>query len=244
MGGRGAERLGEPRRTAAGRPSAHPRSPSATCALPREATRADIDEVVASFARAARFADLAGYQAVEIQGSHGYLVHEFLSPLVNRRTDKYGGSAHNRMRMPLRVVRAVRAAFPQEKPVFFRITATDWIAGGLALDKSTAFAKELAAVGIDLLDVSSGLVVRDTAARPPVRQGVHVAFADALKTASGLAVAPAGQIEDLSLAGGLVASGRADAVMIGRALLRDPYLPLRGLIAGPAAWPAQYRRAL
>ncbi|MEW2220772.1 NADH:flavin oxidoreductase/NADH oxidase [Streptomyces sp. NPDC006990] len=211
---------------------------------PREATRADIDEAVEAFAQAARMADLAGYQAVEIQGAHGYLLHEFLSPAANRRTDEYGGSPRNRMRMPLRVARAVREAFPAEKPAFFRITATDWIAGGLTLDETAAFAKELAAVGIDLLDVSSGLVVRDREARAPVREAVHAEFADTLKTASGLAVAPVGQINDLTLADHLVASGRADAVMIGRALLRDPYFALRAPATGPAAWPPQYRRAL
>ncbi|MYW01152.1 NADH:flavin oxidoreductase/NADH oxidase [Streptomyces sp. SID3343] len=211
---------------------------------PRAADHADIDEVVDAFARAARTAHLAGYQVVEIQASHGYLLHEFLSPPANHRTDEYGGSPQNRMRLALRVARAVREAFPAEKAVFVRITATDWIEGGISLDEAMMFGKELAAVGIDLLDVTSGLVVRDTHARPPTQQGVHVEFAAMLKNATGLAVASVGQIDDLSLAGELVASGRVDAVMIGRPLLRDPYFALRKRPKDQAAWPRQYRRAL
>ncbi|MFD4394587.1 hypothetical protein [Kitasatospora sp. NPDC058397] len=210
---------------------------------PRQADRADLDEVVEAFARAARMAHLAGYQVVEIQASHGYLLHEFLSPLSNHRTDEYGGSLRNRTRLALRVARAVREAFPAEKAVFVRITATDWVEGGVGIDEAVAFAEELAAVGIDLLDVTSGLAVRDHEARPPTREGVHVEFAARLKDATGLAVA-AGQIGDVSLAGELVASGQVDAVMTGRPLLHDPYFALRARPADQAAWPHQYRRAL
>ncbi|WP_206441260.1 hypothetical protein [Streptomyces boncukensis] len=138
--------------------------------VPREADHADhadIDEIVEAFTRATRMAHLAGYQVVEIQAAHGYLLHEFLSPLSNHRTDEYGGSPHNRMRLALRVARAVRAAFPADKAVFVRITTTDWVEGGISVDEAVMFAKELAAVGIDLIDVTSGLVVRDEAARPP-----------------------------------------------------------------------------
>jgi len=212
--------------------------------VPREANHADIDEVVEAFAHAARMADLAGYQVVEILASHGYLLHEFLSPLSNRRTDEYGGSPQHRMRLALRVARAVREAFPADKAVSVRITATDWIEGGISIDEAVVFAKELAAVGIDLLDVTSGLVVRDQQARPPVRDAVHVEFAATLKNASGLAVTAPGQIGDLSLAGELVANGKVDAVMIGRPLLLDPYFALRERPANKASWPHQYQRAL
>lgn len=212
--------------------------------VPREADRADLDEVVEAFANAARMAHLAGYQVVEVHGAHGYLVHQFLSPLSNQRTDEHGGSLTNRMRLPLRVASAVREAFPAEKPVFVRITATDWIEGGVTIGEAVTFAKELAAVGIDLLDVSSGVLVRDQAARPPARDGVNVDFAHTLKQASGLAVAPVGQIGDLSTAGELVAGGEVDAVLIGRPLLRDPYLALRNRPGDRAAWPTQYHRAL
>ncbi|CND62065.1 FAD/FMN-binding oxidoreductase [Mycobacterium tuberculosis] len=211
---------------------------------PREADRADIDEVVEAFAQAARMAHAAGYQVVEMHAAHGYILHQFLSPLANRRTDEYGGSLQNRMRLPLRVARAVREAFPADKPVFVRITATDYIEGGITIEEAMMFAKELAAVGIDLLDVSSGVLVRDAEARPPAKDGVNVAFAAALKKASGLLVAPVGQIADLSLADGVVGDGHADAVLVGRALLRDPYFALRERPSDTTAWPEQYHRAL
>src|SRR5690606_15242038 len=211
---------------------------------PREAGLADLDEVVAAFAHAARMSDLAGYEVVEIHASHGYLLHQFLSPLANRRTDEHGGSLQNRMRFPLRVARAVREAFPAHKPVFVRITATDWVEGGITLEEAATFAKELAAVGVDLLDVTSGVLVRDLQARPPARTGVNVGFASALREASGLAVAPVGQIVDLQLAHDVIDAGTADAVLVGRPLLRDPYLALRNRPSDPAAWPAQYHRAL
>ncbi|GAB3397220.1 NADH:flavin oxidoreductase/NADH oxidase [Amycolatopsis echigonensis] len=210
--------------------------------MPRPATAADLDQVVEEFAHATRMAELAGYQAVEIHASHGYLLHQFLSPLSNHRTDEYGGSPRNRMRFPLRVARAVREAFPEDKPVFVRITATDWVEGSIALDDAAEFAKELAAIGIDLLDVTSGVLVRDRGARPPNREGVNVEFAAALKEASGLAVAPVGQITDLKAAGQIIREGKADAVLMGRSLLRDPYLALRN--QPKEAWPVRYYRAL
>ncbi|BCL33341.1 NADH:flavin oxidoreductase/NADH oxidase [Streptomyces aurantiacus] len=218
--------------------------PFGNLSLPQEASHADIDEVVADFAHAAEMAHLAGYQVAEIQASHGYILHAFLSPLSNHRTDEFGGSLQNRMRFPLRVARAVRQAFPAEKPVFVRITATDWVEGGVSIEEAAAFAKELAAVGVDFLDVTSGVLVQDAQARPPVREGVHVEFAETLKQASGLPVAPVGQIGDLSLAGEVVASGQADAVLMGRAWLRDPYLVLRHRRDDPSSWPNQYYRAL
>src|SRR5690606_18285788 len=179
---------------------------------PRAPGLAAPDEVVAAFAHAARMSDLAGYEVVEIHASHGYLLHQFLSPLANRRTDEHGGSLQNRMRFPLRVARAVREAFPAHKPVFVRITATDWVEGGITLEEAATFAKELAAVGVDLLDVTSGVLVRDLQARPPARTGVNVGFASALREASGLAVAPVGQIVDLQLAHDVIDAGTADAV--------------------------------
>ncbi|MEU0279789.1 NADH:flavin oxidoreductase/NADH oxidase [Streptomyces sp. NPDC006195] len=218
--------------------------PFGDLSLPREASHTDIDRTVADFAHSARMAHHAGYQVVEIQASHGYILHAFLSPLSHHRTDEYGGNPQNRMRFPLRVARAVREAFPAENPVFVRITATDWVEGGISIDEAAVFAKELAAVGIDLLDVTSGVLLRDVQARPPAREGVHIEFADTLKKASGLPVAPVGQIADMSLAGDVVARGRADAVLMGRALLRDPYLVLHHRRDDPSSWPNQYHRAL
>lgn len=147
------------------------------------------------------------------------------------------------MRLPLRVARAVREAFPASKPVFVRITATDWAVGGISVEEASIFAKEeLAAVGIDLLDVTSGVLVRD--ARPPARDGVNVEFAKTLKKASGIAVAPVGEIRDLTLVGDVVAEGHVDAVLVGRALLRDPYFALRNRADDRLAWPNQYHRAV
>ncbi|MEE4598607.1 NADH:flavin oxidoreductase/NADH oxidase [Streptomyces sp. DSM 41524] len=216
--------------------------PFGDLAVPREATQADMDEAVEAFAHAARMAHEAGYDVVEIHASHGYLLHQFLSPLANSRTDEYGGSLQNRMRLPLRVARAVREAFPASKPVFVRITATDWAEGGISVEEASIFAKELAAVGIDLLDVTSGVLVRD--ARPPARDGVNVEFAKTLKKASGIAVAPVGEIRDLALVGDVVAEGHVDAVLVGRALLRDPYFALRNRADDRLAWPNQYHRAM
>ncbi|MFE3173668.1 NADH:flavin oxidoreductase/NADH oxidase [Amycolatopsis sp. NPDC059090] len=215
--------------------------PFGNLAMPRAATEADLDQVVEDFAHATRMAGLAGYQAVEIHAGHGYLLHQFLSPLSNQRTDDYGGSSRNRMRFPLRVARAVREAFPEDKPVFVRITATDWVEESVTPDDAAEFGKELAAIGIDLLDVTSGVLVRDRGARPPDREGVNVDFAAALKESSGLAVAPVGQITDLSAAGRIIREGKADAVLMGRPLLRDPYLALRN--QPKDAWPVRYHRA-
>ncbi len=218
--------------------------PFGDLSIPRQASRSDIEEVIEAFAQAARMAHLAGYEVVEIHAAHGYLLHQFLSPLANHRNDEYGGSLDNRMRLPLQVARAVRDSFPAHRPVFVRVTATDWVEGGITIEETAVFAKELAAVGIDLLDVSSGVLTRDLQARPPEQDGVNVEFATTLKKASGLPVAPVGQIGDLSLAGKILADGQADAVLMGRALLRDPYLALRNRPHDPAAWPVQYHRAL
>ena len=209
---------------------------------PRQANLEDIEEVIASFAHAAAMADLAGYQAVEIHAGHGYLLHQFLSPLANRRTDHYGGTMENRMRLALRVAESVRAAFPQGKPVFVRITATDWADGGLTIDEAQQFAKELSVVGIDLLDVTSGALL--PTAPPPSRAGVNVEFARMLKDASGLPVAPVGSIGTHDLIDDILNRGDSEAVFVGRPLLRDPYFALRLPELDPAAWPPQYHRAL
>lgn len=209
---------------------------------PREATLDDIDEVVAAYANAAQMSDLAGYQVVEIHAGHGYLLHQFLSPLANQRTDEYGGSLDNRMRLTLRVARAVRDAFPEDKPVLIRITATDWVDGGITIDEASMLAKELAVVGIDLLDVTSGGLLYE--APPPRRDGLNVEFGGILKEASGLPVATGGQIRDHALVDNVLRRGDADAVLIGRALLRDPYFALRGKDVGKSRWPSQYHRAL
>lgn len=188
-------------------------------------TAADIDDVVNAFAAATVNAHDAGYDVVEIHAAHGYLLHQFLSPVSNARQDEYGGSLENRMRLPLRVAKAVRDAFPPEKPMLVRMTATDWIEGGITLDEAKVFAKRLARLGTDLLDVTSGALAAD--APPPNRQGLNLDFAESIKQAAGVAVAPVGQMADPDLLRNVFESSSVDAVIIGRALLRDPYYALR-----------------
>lgn len=203
----------------------------------------EIDDVVEAFANATRLSHEAGYEIVEIHAGHGYLLHQFLSELANQRADEYGGSLENRMRLPLRVAAAVREAFPDERPVFVRITATDWIDGGITIDEATRFAQELAGLGIDLLDVTSGALVHG--APPPRRSGLNVSHSQALKNASGLPVAPVGQIEEQNHINEALDGAGVDAVIIGRALLRDPYFALRMSQTTPhSIWPYQYHRAL
>ena len=212
-------------------------------AVPRELSVRNIDDIVAAFSNATRLSNLAGYDVVEIHAGHGYLLHQFLSPLTNKRVDQYGGSLENRMRFPLRVAEAVRAAFPDSKPVFVRVTATDWIEGGITIGEASAFARELARVGIDLLDVTSGGL--EARAVRPQSPGLNVVFSRTLKEASGLATAPVGQIDGFALIASILENRDADAVMIGRPLLRDPYLVLRLNEANVTTrWPVQYLRAL
>ena len=224
-----------------------PLAPSARAfgklAVPAEMTAADIDDVVAAFAAATVNAHDAGYDVVEIHAAHGYLLHQFLSPVSNARQDGYGGSLENRMRLPLRVAKAVRDAFPPEKPVVVRMTATDWIEGGITLEEATVFAQRLGRLGIDLLDVTSGALAPD--APPPNRQGLNLEFAESLKESSGTAVAPVGQMADPDLLRNVFESSSVDAVILGRALLLDPYYALRLAGGRPKEyWPSQYHRAL
>lgn len=210
---------------------------------PEEMTAADIDDVVDAFAAATLNAHEAGYDVVEIHAAHGYLLHQFLSPVSNARQDAYGGSLENRMRLPLLVATAVRDALPPEKPVFVRMTATDWIDGGINLEEAKVFAQRLGRLGIDLLDVTSGALAAD--APPPIRQGLNLDFAESLKQAAGIAVAPVGQMADPDLMRNVFESSTVDAVIIGRAMLRDPYYALRLAGGRPQElWPNQYHRAL
>jgi 2,4-dienoyl-CoA reductase-like NADH-dependent reductase (Old Yellow Enzyme family) len=224
-----------------------PMAPSATpfgqLTVPDAMTAAEVEATVEAFAQAAVNAAEAGYDVVEIHAAHGYLLHQFLSPVTNRRTDEFGGGLENRMRLPLRVCKAVRGAFPQDRPVFVRLTATDWIDGGITIDEALVFAVRLAALGIDLLDVTSGALAID--APPPNRQGLNLEFAEVLKDVAGIAVAPVGQLSDPELLRKVAETSSVDAVIVGRALLRDPYFALR-LTAHPSKerWPSQYHRAL
>ncbi|MEY9872093.1 2,4-dienoyl-CoA reductase-like NADH-dependent reductase (Old Yellow Enzyme family) [Streptacidiphilus sp. MAP12-33] len=193
-----------------------------TMTAPDGLTVEQIGVVVRQFAQAAERALAAGFQVVEVHGAHGYLVHEFLSPYSNHRTDAYGGSLQNRMRFALEVTEAVRAVWPDEVPVFFRVSATDWLdEGGWTADETVLLAKELQARGVDLLDVSTGGNVPDV--RIPVEPNYQVPFAARVRNEAGLATAAVGLITDPHQAAQILASGEADAVLLGRELLRDPY---------------------
>jgi 2,4-dienoyl-CoA reductase-like NADH-dependent reductase (Old Yellow Enzyme family) len=210
---------------------------------PREMTRDDIEEVVRQFADAARHSLDAGFRVVEIHMAHGYLLHEFLSPLSNRRADEYGGDFDNRARLPLRVAEAVRAVWPAEWPVFARVSATDWVEGGWDLPQSVRLSRELMKAGVDLIDCSSGgLVPR---ARIPVGPGYQVPFAAAVRREVGVATGAVGMISEPAQAEGIIRDGEANVVFLARAMLRDPYWPLHAAksLGADVPWPVQYARA-
>jgi 2,4-dienoyl-CoA reductase-like NADH-dependent reductase (Old Yellow Enzyme family) len=210
---------------------------------PREATEQELETILGQFASAARRCVLAGFQVVEVHMAHGYLLHEFLSPLTNRRNDQFGGSLENRMRFPLRVAKAVRETWPEHLPVFVRISASDWAEGGWDLGDSVQLARELKAIGIDLIDCSSGGLVPE--ALPPFGPGFQTPFASTIRREVGTATGAVGFITDPAQAEQIVSTGLADAVFLAREMLRDPYWPLhaaRALGVDPA-WPVQYERA-
>jgi 2,4-dienoyl-CoA reductase-like NADH-dependent reductase (Old Yellow Enzyme family) len=175
---------------------------------------------VAAFAAAARRAVRIGFDVIELHCAHGYLLHEFLSPLANQRTDDYGGSLANRMRLPLAVIQAVRAAVPAHIPLGMRISASDWVAGGWDIEQSIAFARAAAELGVQFVCASSGGIVADVTV--PVAPGYQVAFAQRLKQASGLATRAVGLITQPRQAQRIVAEGQADMIALARAFLDDP----------------------
>ncbi|HET8657193.1 MAG TPA: NADH:flavin oxidoreductase/NADH oxidase [Longimicrobiaceae bacterium] len=212
-------------------------------AAPREMGADDIEKVVDDFGAAARLSREAGFQAVEIHMAHGYLLHQFLSALSNHRTDEYGGSLENRARLPLRVVRAVRAEWPDDLPVLVRISATDWVEGGWNLDQSVQLAQWLDDAGVDVVDCSSGGLV--AGATIPVGPAYQAPFAAAIRERSGIATGAVGLITEPAQAEEIIASGQADAILLARVLLRDPYWPLHAAIelGEDVPWPVQYERA-
>lgn len=212
-------------------------------AVPRALDTAGIDAVVEAFARAAQRAEAAGFDFVEIHGAHGYLLNEFLSPLANQRTDAYGGSFENRTRFAVRVVDAVRAAWPQHLPLFLRLSVTDWVEGGWTVDESVELAKTLKAHGVDLLDASSGGL--SPLAKIAVGPGYQVPFAARIRAEAGIATAAVGMITEAEQANALVAEGKADIVLLAREMLRDPYWAVHAAAKQGEAvsWPAQYLRA-
>lgn len=211
---------------------------------PQELDAAAIAGVVAAFVAAAERARRAGFQAVEIHAAHGYLLHQFLSPLSNRRDDDYGGSFANRVRLTREVVAAVRAVWPSELPLLIRLSATDWLDGGWDAEQTVALCRLLKDDGVDLVDVSTGGL--DPAAKIPAAPGFQVPFAARIRRETGLPVAAVGLITEAAQAEALVAGGEADLVLVGREILRNPYWPLQAAqaLGVAAAWPAQYLRAL
>jgi 2,4-dienoyl-CoA reductase-like NADH-dependent reductase (Old Yellow Enzyme family) len=214
--------------------------------VPRELSVDEIDEVIEDFARAAGRALTAGFEVLEIHAAHGYLLHEFLSPLSNHREDQFGGSFDNRARLLLRVVEAVRTVVPQTTPLLVRISATDWVEGGWRVDDSVTLARLLRDSGVDLVDVSSG---GNAPADIPAEPGYQVPFARRIRHEAGIPTGAVGLITDPKQAEELLADGAADVVLLARAMLRDPHWALRaahdlGVPVGDGVdWPRQYLRA-
>jgi 2,4-dienoyl-CoA reductase-like NADH-dependent reductase (Old Yellow Enzyme family) len=212
---------------------------------PRAMTLEDIERVQAAFAAAAERSLAAGYAWLELHAAHGYLIHQFLSPLSNRREDGYGGSFEHRIRFALETVRRLRRVWPERLPLTVRISCTDWVEGGWNLEESVELARRFKAEGVDLVDCSSGGLVAQ--ARIPVGPGYQVPFAERIRREAGLATAAVGLITEPAQADALVREGRTDLVLLGRAQLRDPHWPLHAArvlgVAEAAVPPEQYLRA-
>jgi 2,4-dienoyl-CoA reductase-like NADH-dependent reductase (Old Yellow Enzyme family) len=211
--------------------------------VPHELTREEIAEIVAAFGAAAQRALQAGFELVEIHGAHGYLINEFLSPLSNHRTDEYGGSFENRIRFALEVTKSVREVWPARLPLFFRISATDWVDRGWTVEDSVGLARRLKALGVDLIDCSSG--GNSPLQKIPATPGYQVPFAERIRKDAGIATAAVGLITKPEEANAVVTEGKADIVLLARKFLRDPYFPLQAAIAlGEKPFsPIQYARA-
>jgi 2,4-dienoyl-CoA reductase-like NADH-dependent reductase (Old Yellow Enzyme family) len=224
-------------------PSALPFNPSYR--LPRAMSEQDIRDVVAAFGEAAARADAAGFDVIEVHAAHGYLLHEFMSPLSNRRIDRFGGSLENRIRLALEVTGAIRNNWPAEKPLFLRLSATDWVPDGWDIGDSVHLASALGERGVDVIDCSSGGL--DAGQRIATGPGYQVPFAERIRREAGVATAAVGLITTAEQAEAILEGGQADLIVMAREYLRNPYFPLhaaRALGAPNAArWPVQYERA-
>ena len=211
---------------------------------PVELDEAGISGVVSAFENAVRRALTAGFKLIEVHAAHGYLLHEFLSPLSNCRTDQYGGSPENRMRLTLRVCERVRTLVPAELPVFVRISATDWVEGGWDAEQSVILAQRLKDLGIDLIDVSSGALVPK--ARIPVGKGFQVPFARRIRDEAKIMTGAVGLITEAGYANEIITGGDADLVFIARELLREPYWAMKAQseLGEEPSWPIQYGYAV
>ncbi len=218
-------------------------------AAPRAMTTAEVRGLAGDFAAAAVRSDEAGFEVAEVHAAHGYLLHQFLSPLANTRDDVYGGSFENRVRVVLDVVDAVRAVWPERKPLLLRVSATDWVEGGWDVEQTVELARLVGPRGVDLVDVSSGGL--DPRQQIAVGPGYQVPFARAVREGSGLPVAAVGLSTEPKQAEDVLAAGDADAVLVARASLREPAWPLRAQLEldgpeggpTPTPWPVQYERA-
>jgi 2,4-dienoyl-CoA reductase-like NADH-dependent reductase (Old Yellow Enzyme family) len=212
-------------------------------AVPQTLDESGIGQVVADFAAAARRAREAGFQTVEIHAAHGYLLHQFLSPLSNKRTDAHGGSFENRSRLVREVVAAVRTEWPERFPLLIRLSATDWLDGGWNVDETIDLCRVLKTLGVDLVDVSSaGLLPSATI---PAGPGFQTDFAARVRREANIATAAVGLITAPAQADHIIRTGQADMVLVGREVLRNPYWPLAAAqaLGQITPWPHQYLRA-
>ncbi len=211
--------------------------------MPRAATKQEITAVIDAFAAAARRALESGFRVLEIHAAHGYLIHEFLSPLSNQRTDDYGGSFENRTRLAREIVTAVRNQMPDQLPLFIRISATDWKPGGWDVDQSVELAKQLAPLGVDLVDCSSAGLAQDQ--KIILGPGYQVPFSERIRRDAKIKTGAVGLIETKEQVAEILANEKADLVFMAREFLRDPYWPLHAAreLNQPISWPAQYLRA-
>lgn len=223
-------------------PSAIPFDPQHT--TPEALSEAQIEALVQAFVRAAERSLAAGFKVAEVHAAHGYLLHQFLSPLSNQRRDQYGGCFENRIRLLLQVTAAVRKAWPQELPLFVRLSATDWVEDGWNPDETVELARRLKDLGVDLIDVSSGGTAAN--AEIPVGPGYQTEFAERVKKEAGIASGTVGMITEPVQAEHILRTGQADLILLARELLRDPYWPLHAadeLRNEQMPWPPQYLRA-
>lgn len=210
---------------------------------PEALDKAGIDRIRKAFVEGALRSLAAGFELIELHAAHGYLMHEFLSPLTNQRTDEYGGSFENRTRFVREIIADVREVWPGRLPLFVRISATDWAKGGWDVEQSVELARIIGPMGVDLIDCSSGALI--AGAKIPIGPLYQTPFAERIRKESGVATGAVGLITTAAQAEGIIAEGRADIVLLARQMLRDPYFALHAAkeLGGDVRWPEQYLRA-
>lgn len=211
--------------------------------VPKELSVEEIRELVRAFAAAAKRALTAGFKVIELHAAHGYLLHEFLSPLSNHRTDEYGGSFENRIRFLCEITAAIRDVWPEDLPLFVRLSATDWVEGGWNVEQSVELSRRLKPIGVDLIDCSSGGLVPGV--KIPIGPGYQTAFAERIRREADILTSAVGMITSAYQADHVIRSEQADTVMLARELLRHPYWPLNAakVLGHKIKWPVQYERA-